>query len=104
MNQHIAHPPEAETSELIATVDVCQLPAFRWPFLGVRAPDFVPEVQVALGRYLRKLQGSGTWSVLWVAPHPGDDLLPDHVFDVFGTRAKATGTVTTLTREEPVMG
>jgi hypothetical protein len=45
----------------------------------------VVEVQIALGRYLRELQASGDWRDLRVVPHSADDLLPDHVFDVFGT-------------------
>jgi hypothetical protein len=75
----------AAGEEFIGTVDVSQLHAIRWWFLQFFAPRYVEDME--LGRYLRGLLATGTWSMVRVSPHVDENGVPSpHVFDVYGVR------------------
>jgi hypothetical protein len=71
-----------EFEEFIATVDVRQLHALRWPIMRALAPHFVEASE--LRHYLEDALHTGRWTCVRAVPsrRPDD---AGHVFDVFGT-------------------
>jgi hypothetical protein len=68
--------------EFIATVDVRQLHALRWPIMRALAPHFVEASE--LRHYLESTLSSGRWTCVRAVPSRRSEAA-GHVFDVFGT-------------------
>jgi hypothetical protein len=68
--------------EFIATVDVRQLHALRWPIMRALAPHFVEASE--LRHYLEDALRTGRWTCVRAVPSLHADYA-GHVFDVFGT-------------------
>jgi hypothetical protein len=67
----------------IGTVNVWRLRHFRWPILRIFARDSVHHLELA--HYMNDLLKTGSWDMVRVAPHRGDDgRLSDHLYDVYG--------------------
>ena len=70
--------------EFICTVDVRQLRSGSlWPIMRVLASHFFEEIE--LGRYMRRLLATQSWSNVRVVPHADAGGLPSkHIVDVYG--------------------
>jgi hypothetical protein len=81
-----AAPCSRPHGEFIATVDLWQLELVKWPIMRVLTPGYVDHV--ALNHYLKQLLESGSWREVHAVPHADPTVRYEHVYDVYGERAR----------------